>query len=165
LYFHNIASLGLGGEIAQRVNRHSKALGPFVSFLRATLISIFLCGKKRIRMRIDNSSEREFTIWNVAVANGRYHGGGMHVSPAASVCDGLLNITVIGDLSISEIFSNLPRLYNGRIYDIDKVIGLTGKKIEAWSDQQVLLDVDGEQFGTLPMVIDIVPAALRMITT
>jgi len=164
-YFHNITSFGLGGEVAQRVNRTSKALGPFISFLWATLISIFLYGKKRIRIRIDNDFEQEFNIWNVAVANGRYHGGGMRVAPDASVYDGLLNVTVIGDLTIPEIFLNLPKLYNGRIYDIDKVVIFTGEKIEAFSDQQVLLDVDGEQPGMMPIAINMVPGALKIITT
>jgi YegS/Rv2252/BmrU family lipid kinase len=163
-YFHNITSFGLGGEVAQRVNRTSKALGPFISFLWATLISIFLYGKKRIRIRIDNDFEQEFNIWNVAVANGRYHGGGMRVAPDASVYDGLFNVTVIGDLTIPEIFLNLPKLYNGRIYDIDKVVIFTGEKIEAFSDQQVLLDVDGEQPGMMPITINMVPGALKIIT-
>ncbi len=164
-YFHNIASFGLGGEVAQRVNRTTKAFGPFISFMWATLISIFLYGKKRIRIKIDNGFEQEFTVWNVAVANGQYHGGGMWVAPDASVHDGLFNVTVIGDLTIPEVFLNLSKLYNGRIYDIDKVVILTGKKVEALSDQRVLLDVDGEQPGTLPIVIDMVHGALKIITT
>jgi len=164
-YFHNITSFGLGGDVAQRVNRTTKAFGPFISFMWATLISIFLYGKKRIRIRIDNGFEQEFTVWNVAVANGRYHGGGMWVAPDASLYDGLLNVTVIGDLTFPEVFLNLPKLYNGRIYDIDKVALLTGKKIEAVSDQKVLLDVDGEQPGMMPIVIHVVPGALKIITT
>jgi diacylglycerol kinase (ATP) len=75
-----------------------------------------------------------------------------------------LNVTVIGDLTLPEVFLNLPNLYNGRIYDIDKVVLLTGKKIEALSDQKVLLDVDGEQPGMMPIVIHVVSAALKIIT-
>jgi len=164
-YFHNITSFGLGGDVAQRVNRTTKAFGPFISFMWATLISIFLYGKKQIRIRIDNGFEQEFKVWNVAVANGRYHGGGMCVAPDASVYDGLLNVTVIGDLTLPEVFLNLPNLYNGRIYDIDKVVTLTGEKIEALSDQSVFLDVDGEQPGMMPIVIHVVPGALKIITT
>ncbi len=164
-YFHNITSFGLGGDVAQRVNRTTKAFGPFISFMWATLISIFLYGKKQIRIRIDNGFEQEFTVWNVAVANGQYHGGGMWVAPYASVYDGLLNVTVIGDLTLPEVFLNLPKLYNGKIYDMDKVVALTGKKIEAVSDQPALLDVDGEQPGMMPIVIHVVPGALKIITT
>jgi len=163
-YFHNITSFGLGGEVARRVNRTTKALGPFISFMWATLISIFLYGKKKIRIRVDKGFEQELRIWNVAVANGQYHGGGMWVAPGASVFDGLLNVTVIGDLTIPEIFLNLPKLYNGKINDIDKVITLAGEKVEALSNQQVLLDVDGEQPGMLPIVIRIIPDVLNIIT-
>ena len=162
-YFHNITSFGLGGDVAQRVNRMTKAFGPFISFMWATLISIFLYGKKRIQIRIDKGFEQEFTVWNVDVANGQYHGGGIWVAPDASVHDGLFNVTVIGNLTIPDVFLNLPKLYNGRIYDIDKVVILTGQKVEALSDQRVLLDVDGEQPGTLPIVIDMVQGALKII--
>ena len=114
-------------------------------------------------MRIDDGFEQEFNIWNVAVANGRYHGGGMQVAPDASIDDGLLNVTVIGDLTIPQVFLNLPKLYNGRINDIDNVVTFTGEKMEAFSDQQVLLDVDGEQPGMIPIVIHMVPGALKII--
>ncbi len=163
-YFLNITSFGLGGEVDQRVNKTTKAFGPFISFIWATLISILLYGKKKIRFKVDQSFEQELIIWNVVVANGQYHGGGMWVAPDASVDDGLFDITVIGDLSLPEVFLNLPKLYNGKIKDIDKVITLTGEKIEALSDQRVLLDVDGEQPGMLPVDIDIVPGALKIIT-
>jgi diacylglycerol kinase family enzyme len=88
----------------------------------------------------------------------------MWVAPDASVDDGLFNVTVIGDLTIPEVFLSLPKLYNGRINDISKVVTLAGEKIEALSDQRVLLDVDGEQPGTLPIVINMLPGALKIIT-
>jgi YegS/Rv2252/BmrU family lipid kinase len=164
-YFHNIASFGLGGEVAQRVNRMTKKLGPFISFMWATLISVFLYGTKRIRIIIDGSFEKEVSVWNVVVANGKYHGGGMRVAPDASVCDGLLHVTIIGNLTIPEVFFNLSKLYNGRIYDIDKVITRTCKKVAAISDERVLLEVDGEQPGMLPLVVKIAPGALQVIAT
>ena len=162
-YFHNIASFGLGGEVAQRVNQMTKALGPFISFMWATLISIFLYGTKRIRVLIDGKSEKVISAWNVVVANGQYHGGGMWVAPDASVYDGLFHVTIIGDLTIPEVFLNLSKLYNGRIYDIDKVITRTCQKMAAISNERVLLEVDGEQPGMLPVVAKILPGALDVI--
>ena len=163
-YFHNIASFGLGGEVSRRVNRTTKALGPFISFIWATLISVFLYGTKTIRILVDGSFEKKVSVWNMVVANGQYHGGGMWVAPDASVCDGLLHLTIIGNLTISEVFLNLSKLYNGRIYDIDKVIARTCRKVAAISDDRVLLEVDGEQPGMLPMVAKIVPDAIQIIS-
>ncbi|MFC1856436.1 diacylglycerol/lipid kinase family protein [Thermodesulfobacteriota bacterium] len=162
-YFHNITSFGLGGEVDDRVNRTTKAFGPFLSFIWATLISIFLYGKKRIWLKIDDGVEEAFFIWNVAVANGQYHGGGMRVAPDAAIDDGLFDITVLGNLSLPEVFLNLPRLYSGKIKEVKKVICFSGKRVEAFSNECVLLDVDGEQPGMLPAVLEIVPHALNII--
>ncbi len=163
-YFHNIASFGLGGEVDARVNRTTKAFGPFISFIWSTMISVLLFGKKTIHLKIDNDYDKEIKIWNVAVANGQYHGGGMRVAPGAVVNDGLFHITVIGDLSMAGVFRHFSKLYNGRIGEIKAVSCLTGKKVEAFSRQTVLLDVDGKQPGNLPAVIDIMPDALWVLT-
>ncbi|MGZ3593252.1 MAG: diacylglycerol/lipid kinase family protein [Syntrophales bacterium] len=163
-YFHNIVSFGLGGEVDERINKSSKAFGPFISFIWATLVSIFLYGKKNIRIEIDNSYSTNVIAWNIAIANGQYHGGGMLVAPDAVIDDGLFHITVIGNLTLAEVFRHLPKLYNGRIKDIKDVTILTGKTISASSPERVLVDCDGEQPCSLPIVADIVPAALRLIT-
>jgi YegS/Rv2252/BmrU family lipid kinase len=162
-YFHNVASFGLGGEVDARVNRGRKVFGGFISFIWATLVSILIYNKKRMHVRVDKSFDGELLSWNVAVANGQYHGGGMWVSPGASVDDGFFHVTLIGDLSLAEVFLNLPKLYNGKITELKKVRTMVGKKVEAYSDQRVLLDVDGEQPGQLPVTIDIIPGALRLI--
>ena len=162
-YFHNLTSFGLGGEVDERVNRTTKALGGFVSFIWATLISLLIYDKKRVHLTVDNSFDQEIMTWNIAVANGQYHGGGMWVAPDAAVDDGLFHITVIGDLSLPQVFLNLPKLYNGKILQVEEVFSLTGKRIEAHSDQRVLLDVDGEQPGQLPVSIEILPGAVPLI--
>jgi diacylglycerol kinase (ATP) len=163
-YFHNIASFGLGGEVDERVNKTTKALGGFLSFIGATLVSLLKYDKKRIHLKVDDAFDGEINVWNIAVANGQYHGGGMLVAPGAQVDDGLFQVTVIGDLTLPEVFLNLPKLYNGKIYEVAKVRSFVGKRVEASSDQKVLLDVDGEQIGTLPVVIEIVPRAITLIT-
>ena len=163
-YFHNVSSFGLGGEVAQRVNRTSKTMGPFISFIWATLLSLFLYGRKKVLLKIDDQLEETYRVWNVAVANGQYHGGGMWIAPDAVIDDALFHVTIIGDLSLFQIFFNLPKLYNGQIAEVSKVKMLTAKKIEAVSEQNVLLDIDGEQPGVLPAVIEILPGALKMIT-
>ena len=163
-YFHNIVSFGLGGEVDERINKNSKLFGPFISFIWATVASVLLYGKKNMHIQIDNSYDKKVIAWNIAVANGKYHGGGMLVAPDAVIDDGLFHITVIGNLSLGEVFRHFPKLYTGRIKDIKDVSILTGKTISAFSDERVLLDCDGEQPGCLPIAANIIPAALRIIT-
>ncbi len=163
-YFHNVTSFGLGGEVDERANRTTKAFGGFLSFFWAMVISLLKYNKKRIHLKVDDSFDGEVTIWNVAVANGQYHGGGMWVAPGARVDDGLFHVTVVGDLTLPQVFLNLPKLYNGKIYQVAQVSSFVGKRVEAFSDQRVLLDVDGEQIGALPVVIEMVPRAVHLIT-
>lgn len=162
-YFHNVASFGLGGEVDERVNRTTKVFGGFLSFIWATLIGILRYEKKSVHLRVDDHFDEEVTTWNIAVANAQYHGGGMWVAPGANLSDGLFQLTVIGDLNIAGVFWNLPRLYNGTIYEHKKITKLTGRHITASSMQSVLIDMDGEQPGQLPVTVEIVPAAIRII--
>jgi YegS/Rv2252/BmrU family lipid kinase len=162
-YFDNVASFGLGGEVDERVNRTTKMFGGFISFIWATLISLLLYDKKRIRVKVDDEFDETVVTWNVAIANGQYHGGGMWIAPDAKVDDGLFHVTVIGDLSLPEVFWHLPKLYNGKLFELEKVRSLVGKRVEAYSEQQVLLDVDGEQPGQLPVTIELLPGALRLL--
>lgn len=162
-YFHNIASFGLGGEVDDRVNRTSKACGPFITFIWATLATLFSYGTKSIRIRMDGGAEQTVDVLNIAVANGRYHGGGMLVAPDAVTDDGLFDVTVIGAMSLPLVFWHLPKLYTGGIKRIRQVSLSTGKRVIASSEQRVLLDIDGEQPGTLPAELSIVPGAITMV--
>lgn len=162
-YFHNVVSFGLGGEVDARINRSSKALGGFLSFMQATLVSLLTYRKKSIALTVDGTVYPGVPSWNVAAANGQYHGGGMWVAPGASMDDGLLQITVVGDLSLAEVFWNLPRLYNGTIYGHRKIRRLAGRRIAAQSPETVLIDMDGEQPGSLPAALEVLPSALRIL--
>jgi len=161
-YFHNITSFGIGGEVDARVNRTTKAFGPFLSFIWATLISILSYDTKMVRLRTESGVDQTVRVWNVAIANGQYHGGGMWVAPEARIDDGRFHITVIGDLSLAAVCRNLPRLYNGSIGRIAQVSMMTATRIQAEAAQRVLLDVDGEQPGRLPLSAEIVPGALQI---
>lgn len=162
-YFHNIISFGIGADVVGRVKRSKKLPGAPGLFLRSALLSLCRQGKKRVHLRVDDHYDGELDIWNIAVANGRYHGGGMCVAPDAAIDDGLLNVTIIGNLSLGKAFLNFPKLYNGRIGSIRQVSLLKGRQVEASSDQPLLLDVDGELPGLLPVCAEIVPRALFVI--
>jgi len=162
-YFHNIASFGMGGEVVERVNRTSKALGPFVTFIWGTLLTLFSYRKKSVTISVDDGNKITKDIFHIAVANGRYQGGGMLVAPDAVMDDGLFHITVIGAMILPLVLWRLPKLYNGKIKTIPQVFVTTGRKVSLSSAGRVLFDIDGEQPGILPAELEIVPAAIEMI--
>jgi len=162
-YSINITSFGMGGAVAARANRSSKALGGHFAFLAATLQTALTFSGNSVTLRLDESKRIEAKITNVAVGNGQYHGAGMWVCPGASIDDGLLDVTVIRYLSLLELVRNLPALYNGRIYSHPKVQSHRVKVVHADSREPALIEIDGEPLGRLPIEVSVLPKAIRVL--
>jgi YegS/Rv2252/BmrU family lipid kinase len=160
-YFHNVVSFGLGGEVTRKINESEKWIGK-LSFFRAAIMAVLKYGKKEIYIKVDNRLEGQAIIWNVVVGNGCFHGAGMKVAPKAKIDDGLFHISILGNMNIFEALCKFPKLYTGNLR-AGKIHETAGRMIHAASDQNVLLDVDGECPGSLPAVIEIVPEAINLI--
>jgi YegS/Rv2252/BmrU family lipid kinase len=165
--FANIASFGISGLVDQLVNQTSKALGGRLSFLIATARAGLRYKNQRVRLIFDGAEDRavDATINTVAVANGRYFGGGMYVAPKAELDDGQFDIVVLGDFSPVEMMLHGPRIYSGTHLKIDGVTSRRAKTVRAEpiDGEAVELDVDGENPGTLPASFRILPAALDLV--
>jgi diacylglycerol kinase family enzyme len=103
-------------------------------------------------------------ISNVAVANGRFFGGGLEIAPEAQVDDGQLDVIVLGDFSRRALIRHARRFYDGTHLRLDDVSAFRGRCITATphSDAPVRLDVDGEALGRLPATFTVRPRALRI---
>lgn len=161
-YFINIASFGIGGDVDDRVNRSSKRFGGFVSFAWASLASILTYQNKMVHLKIDGEVIEDAKIFNCAVSNGQFFGGGMHVAPNAKIDDGIFDIILLGDFGRVETLFQMSKIYKGGHIGHPKVKCFTGKVVEATSDEEVLLDVDGEQPGKLPSTFTIIPGAINL---
>lgn len=161
-YFHNVLSFGLGGLVVQQINRESKLFGPRLAFMLAALRAIVRYRPQAVEVRLDQGPALRSKVWNVAIANGRFHGGGMLVAPQARVDDGLLDVLVIGDISRRGILLHLPKLYNGRIARAPKVTQARAGRVQARGSSFMGLDVDGENLGCLPLDVVIAPRAVSL---
>ncbi|MBK8480251.1 MAG: diacylglycerol kinase family lipid kinase [Proteobacteria bacterium] len=164
-HFANIASFGLAGLVDQLANSSSKALGGRLSFALATARALRRYEPARVALRLDEGPSVALTVQNVAVANGRYFGGGMQIAPAAELDDGLFDVVVVEALSALAMLRHGHRLYRGTHLGLPQVRVQRARRVEALplvSDPPVLLDVDGEAPGQLPARFEIVPGALRL---
>ncbi len=161
-YFMNVADLGYGGALVDRVNGFTKLMGSFLSYFVGLLYTLTFYQNEHIRFQIDDEPEEEGVFSAIIAANGRYFGGGMHIAPEARADDGLLEFVLIGDVSKLEVLGNLVRLYRGTLHKHPKVVYRRGKRLRAWSDREVLLDADGELPGKLPATFEILPAAVHV---
>ena len=155
-YAINVTSLGMGGEVAARVNQ---------SYLAALIQTAWSFTGRDVTLELDYSKMIEAKITNVAIGNGQYHGRGMWVCPGAIIDDGLLDLTIIRYLDLFDLAKSVPALYNGGIYSHPKVESHRVKHVKADSKDEVLIEVDGEPLGRLPIEISIVPKAVRVWAT
>jgi len=166
-YFINITSFGLGGLVDKKVNESSKVFGGKVSFLLGSVRALAEFVPRKIRLTVDGATS-EVVINNVAVANGRYFGGGMKIAPHAELDDGLFDVVILRPQEFSELLSNAIKLYEGRHFESAAVSLLRGKVVHAEPAQEgdhILLDVDGEAPGRLPTTFTILPKAIELYRT
>jgi len=158
--FVNVGDVGFSGAVVERVNRSSKALGGFLSYLGGLVTTLLTYSNKLVHITIDGRVEEIGVVNAVVVANGQYFGGGMWVAPTAQVDDGLFDIAVIGDVGKVEVIGNVPKLYRGTLASHPKVRYFRGRNVTVTSGDEVLLDLDGEQPGRAPVTFQLLPQAL-----
>ncbi len=162
--FLNIASFGLGGEVDRVVNEGPKWLGGRLTFLLGTLRAMAGYRNRAVRLRIDDGEPWEGRILNVAIANGRYFGGGMHIAPRAQLDDGLFDVVAIEREGAWANLALAPQLYRGTLLDRPGVFFARGRTViaEPTEEAPVLLDVDGEAPGQLPATFEMRAGALTL---
>ncbi|MFI6046561.1 diacylglycerol kinase [Nocardia sp. NPDC051321] len=98
----------------------------------------------------------------VAVGNTRTYGGGMLICPDAALDDGLLDLTVVGALSRSEMLRLLPALSAGKRQNHPEVKQYRAAEITLTAPGAPAT-ADGEPAGMLPITIRAVPGALTVL--
>lgn len=163
--FLNIASFGIGGLTDRIVNTTPKWMGGRAAFFTGTLRAMLAYRNAPVRVSVDGEAFHEGPIFNVAVANGRFFGGGMHIAPDADPSDGRFDVVVLGDLSRAETVLLSPKIYQGRHAEHPKVRVTRGAVVEAEplrSSARVLIDMDGETPGRLPIRARVAAGALTI---
>jgi len=163
--FLNITSFGLGGLTDRLVNAGPKWIGGRAAFLIGSLRALISYENSPVRLRVDGAVCLEAPIVNVALANGQYFGGGMKIAPDANPSDGFIDVVAMHDLTRAQGVALAPRLYQGTHIGQPGVRVTRGALIEAESlvpRAEVLIDMDGETPGRLPLVARLAKGALRI---
>lgn len=161
--FLNIASFGIGGLTDRIVNAGPKWLGGKTAFFLGTLRGLIAYRNAPVRVRVDGEIWLESPIVNVALANGRYFGGGMQIAPDADPSDGKLDIVALGDLTKLQVVGLTQHIYRGTHLGLPGITSTRGVSIEAEPlvpNDEVLVDMDGETPGRLPLSARVAPGAV-----
>ena len=158
-YFVNIAEAGLGGAVVARASRLPAALARAQYFFGFWLT---LPSFRPVAVRLDADGQSfEWLALNVVVANCRFYGGGMQVSPKSEPDDGKLDVLVMTGPK-SDAYTTLPRLYRGTHLPHRNIAELRASRVTVETDVPYLIEADGEVLGTTPATFEVIPGALRL---
>jgi diacylglycerol kinase (ATP) len=160
-WFANIASAGMSGAIAKRVNETDSAFGGRLAYAWSTVAVFARWRNAHVQVTVDGE-RRSGTMHDVLVANGRYLGGGMMICPDAEPDDGLFDVLLIGDVTKRDLVTSLPKIYRGKHLPHPKAELLRGRTVEIDSPEPLPVELDGEQPGTTPVRFELVPRVLRL---
>lgn len=163
--FINITSFGLGGLTDRIVNAGPKWMGGRAAFYLGAARALLVYRNAHVEIEADGVRVHEGPILNVAIANGRFFGGGMMVAPEADATDGWFDVITIGDLSRAEGLALSSKIYRGTHLTHPKIHDTRARVVTARAfnaEHEVLIDMDGETPGRLPLTAEVAHAAVRM---
>ena len=159
--FANIAQVGLGAAVVARAAglRAGRLLG---GARYAAAFWLTLPGFRPAPATLDaDGHSYAWRAFNVVVANCRFYGGGMQISPNSDPGDGLLDILVMTGPK-SDSFTTLPKVYKGAHLPHRNIAELRAGRLSVEADPGFPVEADGELLGTTPASFGIIPGALRL---
>jgi len=164
-YFLNIADLGFGGHTAKILNNQRKmGLKGSISYSVAILRSFGSFRKPEVKIMADGKPLYNGKLMMLTVCNGDTFGSGLIIHPGAKPDDGLLNITLLGEVTLWDYVSNIFKLKKGIKIDHPNISYHTAKKISfTITKGNAFIESDGEIVGDGDAEISILPGSVKVL--
>jgi len=159
-WFASVLSAGFDAIVNERANRLRHPRGKS-RYLVALVIELVRLRPIRYRLVLDGV-ETVTDAALIAVGNNQSIGGGMRVTPDAVVDDGLFDVLVVTPLSRIAFMRVFPRVFAGTHLTDPRVTVHRAKRVRIEADN-VAAYADGERVALLPVDVEIVPGALRVL--
>ncbi len=161
-YFANVAGIGFDATVAHAANKlKEKGKGNAMSYLLILLKTLLKYNSKQMQLKVGEKDFKE-RMFSIGIGIGQYNGGGMKQLPNAIANDGLLDITIIKNISKWTVIKELKGLYDGSFITHPKIVALQNTQV-SFAKNQLEIETDGESIGQGPQNFSILPKALRVV--
>jgi diacylglycerol kinase (ATP) len=163
-HFFNWAGVGLDAEIIKGVESQQGAkrrLG-LIGFLVFAAVTLRTYAGMRARVRVDGRRVGRRLIL-VLVSNIELYGRYFHIAPRARLDDGLLDVCCFHGQGLLMIFYHVFAVLLRRHLGDPRVSYYQAREVEIETSRPLSVQVDGDPYGTTPLVIRAVPQALTLL--
>jgi YegS/Rv2252/BmrU family lipid kinase len=159
--FLMLVSAGFDAMVTEEVHRtRGKSLG-YWGYVHPVLKMFARYRVPDLRVTVD---EREgFQGAFVVVSNTRIYGGFLAFADRARCDSGHLDVCIFPKGSLLALSWYYLAALHGAVSRVKDVTYLTGKRVLIESREPVAIEIDGDPFGTTPVLIDLVPSSVPII--
>ncbi|AQX79941.1 diacylglycerol kinase [Plantibacter flavus] len=159
-WFVGAVSAGFDALVNERANRMRRPRGRS-RYTIAILRELLALRPRRYELTVDGTPETVDAVL-LAVANNTSIGGGMLIAPQADLADGRFDLFVVAPVSRFRFLRLFPKVFSGAHTGLD-IVRLSRVRSVSIAADGITAYADGERIGPLPVTIDVVPGALRVL--
>ena len=159
-YFVTVLAAGFDAIVNERANAMTWPKGQ-MRYNLATLAELRTLSPISYVLDLDGQEQR-FEATMVAVGNGPSFGGGLRITEGAVLDDGLLDVVVIEPMKRLELVRTYPKLFSGTHVHHPKYRHHRAKRVTV-AAPGITAYADGERIAALPLTVEVVPLALRVL--
>jgi len=160
--FVNVAGCGFDSEVNEAANAMRIKLGGTGTYIAALLKTLSRFTPATFRIDLDGRTI-EGPHMLVVVGNAISYGGGMKVTPGASLVDGMADVCLLAALSKPAFLRAFPKVFRGTHVRHPAVRMERAARIQVDADRHVIVYADGERVGPAPAAFEVLPGALQVI--
>jgi len=160
--FINGLGIGIDAQVARDVLKMERLRGA-PAYLSSAVRQIFRFPAFPITLTTQEE-HLDLVCLSVGIANGIYAGGGFKLAPEASITDGMVDISAVGDYHKVERLFRLPKVRSGKHTQWKNVTYRQTTQVQVSSSRKLIAHVDGEPYR-LPgesFRVRALPLALRV---
>jgi diacylglycerol kinase (ATP) len=161
--YANMLTAGNTGRYLHHMTAEIKSLWGPLCYLRGVVDVLRDLQVYRVQVACDDKPAEEFNVLNIFVANGRYSGGGLAVSPRAALNDGRLDVVIVRDGDAIDIASLTTEYVIADYLEHELVEFRRAARVEITAVPPMPATADGDEIGTTPLSIEVDPQRLRVL--
>lgn len=160
-YFINVASTGLFTDISQKTDTNLKnTIGKLAYYLKG-LEELPNFRKLKVKL-ISEEMNYEGEMYLMLVFNGQT-AGNLKLATRADVFDGYLDVIVIKAVQLYEVLPLFFKILKNEHLDSNKVLYFKTKKLTIESEEDIVVDIDGEPGPGFPLTVECVQGGIKLL--